>query len=364
MLVISYALIIFYIIFIKRRQKLTWLISFIILSFLSITSSFYADLDNYIPLFNFYNSKSFIEIFETINFAWALMCKIFGSMGLNYRGMVICLLLLNCFLLHRVAKNMDCNENLFFGLFLIFPAVIQMVQIKFFTGSTVVLFAYSVLIKKKKFSIPFFLIGIFLASIIHSSCMIFIFLLLVLKEKIDKRIVIITSIFMAILFRVNINWIVSISSKFLSSNMIERYLTNSVTPSTVYWIIKIFFSWVACYILSYYISIQRLYKNKDGNELLSDRMILNKNYMVISLLVVTLPLLFLDRNFHRFLEFGYMLLYVMLDKIINIRYFTHKKFALLCIIIILLLIEVYIYIPFETVLNPIFSFDGFVSIVR
>ena len=188
MLFIIYISVLVYLLFLKKSSKLTWFIVACVLSLLSITTVFYADLDNYGPLFDYYNMNSTVISFSTTNFLWALFCKLFYFLGFNYRGMIIILIFINYYILHKAAQNFNCNENIFFGLFMIFPSIIQLVQFKFFTSITLVILGYSLLIQDKKYSIIKFLTLIGAAVMIHSSALLFLSLILVKKRRFNNKI--------------------------------------------------------------------------------------------------------------------------------------------------------------------------------
>ena len=146
MLLSLYIIIILYLLLFRKKNNNAWVFAACMIAILSITTNDYADLVNYDPLFNYYNTSSFNFSFTMNNSIWALLCRLFYNIGFNYRGMVICLIFINYFILHFAAKNLKCDENKFFALFLIFPSIIQLVQLKFFTAFVIVTLAYSILL--------------------------------------------------------------------------------------------------------------------------------------------------------------------------------------------------------------------------
>ena len=361
-LIIPYLIIIIYILFIKKNQRFTWLLVAMCIAMLSITSSFYPDLDNYVPLFDYFNQSDVTITLSTTNYLWALLCKIFYFLGFNYRGMVICLIFVDYYILHIAAKNLNCDERIFFGLFLIFPALIQLIQFKFFTSTSIVILAYSVLIKNKKHSILFFILLMCVAMLIHNSTVVFlIFLLLKFKnKKVSTKLILVITIFMSLIFSLNIGIVDDISRLLISEKQIDRYITNTISPSSVLWIIIIYTCWLLCYIISFYIL---KHSKKDNVEI---NQILTQDIIAINLLLLTIPLLLLDRNMHRFIEIGYVIMFFSVSIVMNkIEKRNNKdKLMLLFMICAILIFNTIIYTPFKSVIIPIFSYDGIVNIWR
>lgn len=359
MLIIFYIIAIFYLLLVRKRQKYSWIIAACIMVLLSITTHNYADLNNYMPLFNYYNSGDFNFSFSVTNFIWALLCKIFYYFGFNYRGMVVGLIFLNYFILHKACQNMQCNENKFFGLFLIFPSIIQLVQLKFFTATTIVVLAYSILLSDKKRATFIFIIMVIFASLIHDTTIVFLFLLFTKKDNLNKSIIFILAFILSIFLSINLNWITNLSKYFISAQQYERYVIDTITPSSLTWIITIFFCWMICYIFGLLII---KYAKKDSN--VEYNSIFEKNIISIILLLLTIPFLLIDRNMHRFIEVGFIILYFMFGVTYkNINFNKDKLILLFCLIVSLTFVMI-VYTPYESVLQPLFSYENFVNIRR
>lgn len=366
MLVVPYLLLSLYILFIKKKDKYTWILVAIMLSFLSITSVDYADLSNYGPLFNAYNNGIVPIKINMSNLAWALLCRLFYSIGLNYRGMVIVLIFVNSLLINFAIKNLHGEINIVFGLFLLFPAVIQVVQLKFFTASTVVFFAYSVFLLNLPISLPVMIIGIILGISIHSSAAAFSILLLLLFTKLSKKIIIFASIAIAIIIGLLLNQVTIIASKFLPVVLVRRYFIDTISPSSMSWIITIASIWISSYLISYYLSnlkvkssINPYYKNTQ------EKIVSNKCLLTVGMMSFCIPLLLLDRNYHRFLEFGFMIMFIIASKVLRIGRKSRKKdFAFALFLVAYLVLISTIYSPYNSVLKPLFSYEGIVNIFR
>ena len=359
MLLVPYIIIIIYLLLFRKRQKKAWIIATCAMILLSITTTIYADLNNYTPLFDYYNSINYRFSFSDTNFIWVLLCKLFYYLGFNYRGMVVGLLFFNYYILHKACQNMQCDENKFFGLFLIFPSIIQLVQLKFFTATTIVVLAYSILLSGKKRSTIMFIVMIIIASLIHNSTIIFLFLLFTKKSNLNKNIIFVASIILAVFLSVNLNRITYLARFFISIQQYDRYVIDTITPSSFLWILLIFISWLISYIFGLLIIG---YVKKDNYIEYNSNF--EKNIISIILLLMTIPFLLIDRNMHRFLEVGFIILYFMLGAIFkNLKYTKNKLMLLFCLCISLTFVMI-VYTPGENVLQPLFSYQSIVNIRR
>lgn len=364
MLIIPYVIFIFYILFIKRTEKFTWVLAAALMTFLSVTSTSYADLNNYVPLFEYVNYVELPVAAQTTGIIWACLNKLFYLLGFNYRGMVAVLLFADYYLMHNSVRRLGGNENLYFGLFLIFPSIIQLVQFKFFTASCVVFVGYSILVTSEKFPRVKYLVFIAIAILIHTSCVMFLLFLLVKLKQDDRKLFVLITVGLTLLTVICLNPIVSIVSRYLNPRLSARYLTDSITPSSLTWIVLIFIVWLMAYIVSSYLLSNRAF---DGTTITSDDSsfyVANYNGIAIEILLLTLPFLLLDRNYHRYLEMGYSILFVITGMYITPPRYSRSKLIFILVLMILLMLISYIYCPYETVLKPVFTFDGFINLRR
>lgn len=358
MLIFPYLLIVGYILFGKNREKFTWILAAATISFLSITSLTYADLDNYAPLYDFINNFDISFSIKSTGIGWIIINKFFYYIGLNYRGLVLALVIINYYLMHLSAKKLGVNENIYFGLYLIFPGLIQLVQVKFFTATCIVTYGYSLLITSKKFPKLKYIMTILIATSIHSSSVMYIILLIPYILKINAKHYIFFVCVISVIIKIFLSSITSIVNLYLSPRLADRYINNSISPTSEKWFLAILFCWFVIYITSLYIlKYNKLYNDKRYS-------VLDLYYQSICILLLTLVFLLLDKNFHRFLEIGYSILYFMLGTFVVPPKYTNKKLSLLLILLLLLCIVALIYSPNETVLKPLFSYDGIMNIRR
>lgn len=293
---------------------------------------------------------------------------------MTYRGMFCCILILSNYLIHRFVRKMDCNEIVFWGFFMIFPGLIQAVQLRFFLGSSLAMYGFSFIIKeslsRKEAFKNYILFGLFtvLAVLIHSSC---IFIAILFFVRYFKYLSISKSIMItfggAILLTVLLPAVPQVLSNFIDPFYIQRYFTASTSKTTVIRFLKIIVVWFANVGLAYL----SMYSNKsirinDRTGEIQSRWIVSRCFAGICLLAISLPLLMFDENFHRFFEMGYMLLYVIYSKLTlkqNSDGASNRR-ILMALIFVCLLYCIYVYYPFETIVYPLFTFDGFMPLFR
>lgn len=357
------------ILFVRKNEKYSWLIASSVLALLSITSYVYPDLVNYATAFNVYNSSpGMITMGLTNNFLWAYLCRFFGLLGFNYRGMVFVLIFVNFFLMDIALKKFGCNRNKFFALFLIFPAIIQLIQFRYFTSTTLIFLSYSFFVDNEKrsnvISVILFLIAIF----IHVASGLYILIYFCKQKRIDKKVLLILVVFFSLLFLTNMNSFINIAVRYLSAGQVLRYITNSPTRSSKSWILTILLIWLLCYSISTYLRNSILKRKIYINTLESDYKRIDNLAVyfntAILLLLLTTPLLSLDRNYHRYLEMAFMLLYVLVSFVFKNRTLTATKLIFYSSLLVIVVFTMFVYTSYTNVLIPVFSFDGFQNLLR
>lgn len=356
---------------VQHQKNHFWFVCASMLSFLSLTSKTYADVENYTVVFNLANTKGMTYgNLPDITPIWYILCRFFWAVGLNYRGMIIGTIFLSIGIMHKALNSLDVNldEDVFWGFFMLFPAVVQVVQMRFFLGTSIVFFSYQYLIESTKKGNIKYIIGVLVASLVHSACLIFIILIVVNyigRSNIKKTIVltIVATVFMGLMLKM----IPRIASVFISGVRIDRYFYSTTSRITFVAAMKVVFVWLVIAILSG-ISVYRCwvrYKaNGSGNELNSYRIAL-KYYMGLCLLGTTLLLMYYDANFFRFVEVGYLFGYVSLSIFwIKSSRLTKIKTLIAIIAIFISVIAITTYAPVDSVLIPLFNYEGFVTIMR
>ncbi|WP_288300204.1 EpsG family protein [uncultured Lactobacillus sp.] len=346
------------------KKRFFWIWCTLLLLLMSVTTATYnyADVETYQTQFNLANIyKVPVNELNDIGLGLYLLFRISYMLSLNYRGMMLIAIILCMFLLHKSMDFIPLNENIFWGFFLIFPGIIEIIQIKYFLGSSIVIYSFKYLVQDKKYSILKFIIGIFIAYLFHSACIVFLLLLIVkfIKNKkcsVSLKITLIGTFVMFLLLR----FIPGIADKFFASVRIERYLGNLATQASMYNFFQVISSWLIMVIISIYCYL----KLSQNNSIIEKNQLLNvvfKNYTALCVLGITLPLLTYDLNFFRFIEisfiFGYIVISIYFNEIISV-----KNIIIIGVLIIVLYLTYHFYSGGNG--TPLFQYDGWVNIFQ
>ena len=338
----------------------------LLLCVLTATTDDYADLIGYINYYDIVQSGGVPSGMMDLPVGWLLLNKVVAATGLSVRGF-ICVVLILCVLLSaRFYRRVGCNRNLQWCLFLLFPALVQCVQLRFFLGFSIVLVSFIGIVNDEKHSIVRFVIGVLVASTIHSSMLVF--LVLTPAGKLGgfgRKKGVLAVLALAILAYLCVGYVPGIAANFLNDVKYERYFVSGTSATTASWFLKILLIWVSALGLSY-ACIRVLNRGKeDGKKMGPEEERRSSTLLIaVALTGVTLPLLQFDSNFHRFIEIGFMLSYVLFshlwqsDEVPS----TNKLFLLLCFFAFGA-IAAYVYEPYETVIEPLLSYDGFHSLL-
>lgn len=357
----------------KKRKRFFWLWCFALMAFLSITSDTYADVEMYTTVYDAINIHGFKRgQLDDVSLIWYLLCQICGWAGLNYRGMIVVVLFISVLIVHLALRRIDASENAFWGLFLLFPGILHIVQIKFFLGSAIVFYSVTFLLNTEKKYI-YYLSGIMLAYLTHSSTIVFLLLLLVPhinKSTVKKYIGYTVAILLALI--VLMKYIPDIASHFISEARVQRYFYTTISTMTVIGAVKVGFIWLSIVGLVFLcikwggmmgsnetLLVRSLFKRHHAISV-SITSFINLYFGSLCLLGTTLILMYYDANFFRLVELGYMLGFVVASRYISSN---HKNRAIIIVLFIVILIfAVTVYAPVESVIKPLFTFDRFVSL--
>lgn len=353
--------IILYGLLLKNKKKF-WLLCLIFYIIMILTTKGQADYVNYENYYNLLNSGAVEISYMGMSVLWGKLCLLCGKLNLTYTGMSIIVIIISMILIHYRIKKIKFSENLFWAFYLIFPGLIQCIQLRFFLGTSVVFWGLIPFLKKEPKSIIVFCISVFIAYFIHSSCLIFlIFLFLPLFDKYgNRKTLFFAFVCFAVMF-IGKEYFIKIIENIIPVTKFERYFMSDVSQTTLSWFIKILIVWSISYIGAKYFYLQINKKNIQDE---------NKEFLLrclnaISLLLITTFFLIYDSNFHRFLEIGYMLFYIIFAYYFsNYKIENRMRACTILLIIILLCLITYNYTPIETVIKPFFTYSGVNSIFR
>ena len=338
----------------------------ILLCFLTATTDDYADLAIYTQYYGIVQSGGVPSGVMELPAGWFLLNRAVAATGLSARGFICAVLALCTFLTSRFYRRVGCDWNLQWSLFLLFPALVQCVQLRFFLGFSIVLASFAGIANDEKKSIARFVAGVFLAFTIHSSMLVFLVLAPAGKlGGLGRKKGAFVVLALAALVYLCVGFVPGIAASFLNDIKYERYFASDISATTLSWLLKILFIWVSALGLSY-ACVRVLGSGKDECKEMNYSGEKRASILLIGVALtgVTLPLLQFDANFHRFIEMGFMLSYVLFSYLWQSDEIplTHKLLLFLCFIIFGI-IAAYVYEPYETVIEPLLSYDRFHSLL-
>lgn len=333
----------------------------LLLCILTVTTDDYADLTGYVNYYDIVQSGGTPSGMMDLPVGWLLLNRIVAATGLSVRGFICVVLVLCVLLTARFFRRVGCGRNLQWCLFLLFPALVQCVQLRFFLGFSIVLVSFIGIANDEKFGISRFVIGVLLAFAIHSSMLVFLVLTPAGKlGGLERKKGVFVVLALAVLAYLCVGYVPNIAAGLLSDAKYERYFASDISVTTASWFLKILLVWASALGLSY--ACVRVLNGGRGDFAGNKRS--TTLFFAVALTGVTLPLLQFDSNFHRFIEMGFMFSYVLFshlwqsDEVPS----TNKLFLLLCFFVFGA-IAAYVYEPYETVIEPLLSYDGFHSLL-
>lgn len=337
-----------------RYEFISTFISFLICIYLTALTYFSINISDNISYTILYNNSvvnsSGVAAVTSNN--WVKLCQWGLLHNLTYqqfKTILFCLCILSLFFVVKVwiGKYM----SLIFSLFVIYPVLLEIIQIRFFVAEMLCLIALVLLEKNKKWSIPAFVILLILGASIHNSVIIYaIFLLIPLVKKYKKKLIALIIIFDALSLALGSKLKLLITN-FVTDKQVS-YLDNGRNGiSLILLIILISLLSLTCYIIGKSIVAQEKVNNryKRTAEFLVDANI------CILLLISLLPLAF---NFYRLLRISWVLFYILVGIAIRCKVNTIEKVKInIVVIAIIFSIIGFVFILFHLTPNAFTSYN-------
>lgn len=364
MLLITFLLTVLYGFLSNNKSRFFWMWCVVLLAILMCTSDTYADLVGYEKYYAYLLNGGIEFDYLGYTVGWYTICKIAILLHLSCRGMLVLALFLSCFIMHRAVRKLPCRENTFWALFLVFPALVQCVQMRFFLATAIVFYGFTLLIVNIRRGWVGYLVSVVVACCIHASCAVYIILIFVIFFRIMKiKKAALFSLVGTVLLYSGISYIPLIAESILPSIKYKRYFVSDISVTTISWTLKIVLVWLACVLIV-------IIASRSNHEMILESHcedtveanMLSKITMAILMLVITLPLLTFDANFHRFIEIGYEFCYIIVARFMLLSKRKEEHLIMIVLCIVVLCFAGYIYIPYNTIILPFFSFDRFISL--
>ena len=284
----------------------------IAIAFLAYITYITVNVPDYENYQNAYNYISQGHDYSDLGIGWYYLCRLGVVIGLNFRTFKTVIVVVSCLIIRYSVKQFVRNSqsiNKFWSLYLIFPALLDCVQFRFFLAEAIFIFAVIFLIRQNTRGYITYGILILLASTIHSSA---IFLLLFLSIPFFHRIksFLVGSIISFSLFLlVARNQVLSIAQRVVNERRITEYFSTGSGMG--------FFGMIAysCTLLLFIFLSKRVI-----NLFIPDKHPISKNCKMLCevfeklciIICAIFPLCTYDTNFFRIQRPLWLLLYVVM----------------------------------------------------
>ena len=284
------------------------------------------DFINYFTMYDIesYNSERSVEI----GFRWIIVQL--NSYGFNFNTFRIFIGLIGYYLILDTLKLYTKWNNYVLLLYLIYPFINDVIQIRNFLSMSIVIFSTRYIFFKKKYSDVKFISLIVLASTIHITSVFYVFFLVVKKIHTDylfKYVLVLTGILTTLAYTGGFKYIAGLVT---TNPKVFHYLSRQTTWGMIIVLFLIFMYFYVYYLMHH--RVKKCFLNTDStSEYISFKFeyldILFK-FNVICLLLI--PLLTYDLNYLRIYRNILFLNYIVfIDAIMYSRGNVKIKYALI-----------------------------------
>lgn len=284
-------------------SKIYSLFIFPLLFMICLVSKDIPDMENY---GDYYNAIGSGDRNTFLGYGWLLLCIIGNKYQLSYVAFKSILYLITCGLVYQTIGKIvaDSKEkNLVFVIYLIFPGLLDLIQIRFFLASTIILYNLVVFLKKQNIKNGIkYVIATAIAFTIHSSsifCLVFLFipLLKYMKLKTIFITVCIASFGFIIVSPAIKDVLIAVLPDYQADRINSYFSSGHIKLIALVIYSSLFF---LQYLLSYIMYRSNVLDDED-KKLMRDVCILN------TLLLLSIPLVYISSDFLR-LQRPYLLL--------------------------------------------------------
>jgi hypothetical protein len=302
-----------------------------------------------------YNNISNDNILNKYNFfaapGWYFCNYIAINLNLSYEYFRFIIGAISLFFVAKTITKYSANINITLILFIIFPFIIDNVQIRNFFATSIFLYSIRFLNEEKKYNIAFLILTI-LASSIHQTYLFFIpfiFFYRLSIQKIHKIIVILIVIFIIIIKTGTLLIIIQQYFDEIIVSKISIYLYNSGFGFVMLWLIQF------CFVFITYKTAKIFNNNNNNNNRFKSFLNIVVKLNAYSLMI-TVPLVILDGTYFRVFR-NLLVLNFIVNSYLFIVMSKHRFVFLLFLIILnitILFISVYTPLNIKYVVEPFF----------
>lgn len=246
---------------------------------------------------------------------WNKLCKYGNKYNLTYEEFKVLIIFISALLIRRTIKYLVDDykmSTMCWSLYMIYPALLDLIQVRFFLAEAIVIFSFRFLVEGKTSGYLKYILGVMIAYTVHSSAIFYLlFLLAIILNGDKKKLIYIVSVICSLFCIVGKKYIIMIASLIFNQERITRYFYS--TEAVGFW-------GVIAYTLTLFLfinvasSICIIEKNSE-NELSKKFFDCLYGCNIISTLIM--PLTLFDTNFFRVQRIMWVFLYISLGILIK-----------------------------------------------
>lgn len=273
----------------KRHSKFVFFLSFVFLWILIAGNTHNPDLQAYKNIY--YGDNRSIEL------GFVLLTKLFRNMNISFEAFVAIISFFCLVMTFTTIKLYTKNLNLVMGLYMIYPFVIDAIQLRNFIATSIVIFSIRYLLRnnlKNKLKYVFFII---LAGMMHQLFFFYLlFLLIDIKKRNTKiKVIVGSSLLFSVLVFLNGNSIPLLDQILpISPEKYRRYFSTKLRYGFL-----INWSFNLLYLFLINLSKKRVSQNKNELDVSNIERYITLVFWINVVTVVFFPLYMLNVNFYR-----------------------------------------------------------------
>lgn len=302
-----------------KRNKLITFFDFLYMWILMGWSYGNADYNTYTLRYLYPN------LYNTLEWLYTCLQNLGKAIGLDYAGFLIVMSAIFLFIRFWVICKMSSRPNMVIGLYLLFPFIMDITQIRMFYAVSLVLLGSYFLLKGTKRGYTLFILFVILATLIHASCALYFILLpayMVGDDKLKtyaKRVIcLIIGIFIllgsGLLYK-----IISVAASVFGfgvkfrETVIAASMAYSFNNKIVYMIEIVLFFVLANELLKRLLKNGKSGVSKAGSKTMSASSVTKWSYKVNYALLVILPLAWFSGDIYRIQHGFFTMIYIALS---------------------------------------------------
>jgi hypothetical protein len=325
----------------KKSKVITFLSLLVIILLMSGTGSNYNFPSDYFNYFNQYQINSNGIDFLTIQDGTTLLSSEIGMnilmsfgnlLNLDFEifrfGMFsLCIFIIYCVL----SAKFNINHHYVLLFYLTYPIILDSEQLSNFIALTLLIIGFGWLLREEKLSSILFIFFVLLASLIHSSFIVYIPLIAIklTNKKYLVRCIVFISILLIIATVLNNNQIpyISLLINNLGDSRSAIYLVNSTRLGYFFPILLFSINFIMIFVsnklLSKQISLGQTISSSNNSEISQVKKIVENVYWIYLVSIIYIPLFIMNINFYRLIR-NYLLVNIVVYSLTS-RYLKNTK---------------------------------------